>query len=51
MSIEDIKNCECMKWEGKAKYWHRGSRVRWWTHERYKQRKYARTHPDFVFWI
>lgn len=40
-----------MKEEGHGKYWHHGSLVRWWTRERHKQRKYARTHPDFKFWI
>lgn len=39
-----------MKEEGKAKYWHRSSRVRWWTHERYKQLKYVRKHLN-TFWI
>ena len=40
-----------MKEEGSSKYWHRGSVVRWWTHERYKQRKFLRKHPNFEFII
>lgn len=36
-----------MKEEGNSKYWHRGSVVRWWTHERHKQRKFLRKHPGF----
>ena len=40
-----------MKEEGSSKYWHRGSVVRWWTHERYKQRKFLRKHPNFKFII
>lgn len=38
-----------MKEEGNSKYWHRGSVVRWWTHERHKQRKFLRKHPNFKF--
>ena len=38
-----------MKEEANSKYWHRGSVVRWWTHERYKQRKFLRKHPNFKF--
>ena len=40
-----------MKEEGSSKYWHRGSVVRWWTHERHKQRKFLRKHPNFEFII
>ena len=40
-----------MKEEGSSKYWHRGSRVRWWTHERHKQRKFLRKHPNLEFII
>ena len=35
--------------EANSKYWHRGSFVRWWTHERHKQRKFLRKHPKFEF--
>ena len=38
-----------MKEEANSKYWHRGSVVRWWTHERNKQRKFLRKHPNFEF--
>ena len=38
-----------MKEEGNCKYWNRGSLVRWWTHERHKQRKFLRKHPNFKF--
>ena len=40
-----------MKEEGSSKYWRRGSVVRWWTHERHKQRKFERKHPNFEFII
>ena len=40
-----------MKEEGSSKNWHRGSVVRWCTHERYKQRKFLRKHPNFKFII
>ena len=40
-----------MKEEGNCKYWNRGSLVRWWTHERHKQRKFERKHPNFEFII
>ena len=40
-----------MKEEGHGKYWHRGSIVRWWTHERHKQKKHVRKHPECVIWI
>ena len=40
-----------MKEEGNSKYWQRGSVVRWWTHERHKQRKFLRKHPNFKFII
>ena len=40
-----------MKEEANSKYWHRGSVVRWWTHERNKQRKYVRNHTRFEFLI
>ena len=40
-----------MKEEGHGKYWHHGGNVRWWTHERYKQRKYKRKHPNITFWM
>ena len=33
--------------EANSKYWHHGSLVRWWTHERHKQRKFLRKHPGF----
>ena len=38
-----------MKEEANSKYWHRGSVVRWWTHERHKQRKFLRKHHNFEF--
>ena len=37
--------------EANSKYWHRGSAVRWWTHERHKQRKFLRKHPNFEFLV
>ena len=40
-----------MKEEGNSKYWHHGSAVRWWTHERHKQRNFLRKHPNFEFLV
>lgn len=37
--------------EAKSKYWHSGSVVRWWTHERHKQRKFLRKYPNFEFLV
>lgn len=37
--------------EANSKYWHRGSLVRWWTHERHKQRKFLRKHHNFEFLV
>lgn len=39
-----------MKEECKGRYWHKGY-LRWWTHERRKQKKYLRKHPQVEFWI
>lgn len=38
-----------IKEEGKYKYWHRGARLRWWTHLRNVRRKYVRRHPNHQY--
>ena len=38
-----------MKEESKARYWHKGH-LRWWTHERHKQKKLARKYPRNIIW-